>query len=179
MEPELMEKVFERTMEYTIPEYEAIMEATHPLAAWVGGWRTAPYMLSEETFDKFVWPYFKVYTDLLLKHGVTPMFHLDANWNRALPKFLELPRQQCIMALDSATDIRLARKVLGDHMAILGDVPATKLAFGKPQDIRDYVTGVLDDIGPRGYICASGCDVPANAKFENVKAMADAAHEYR
>ena len=135
-------------------------------------------MVSEEIFDRYVWPYFKIYTDLLLKNGVTPVFHLDANWDRALPKFLELPRQQCIMALDSATNIRLARETLGDHMAIMGDVPAVKLAFGQPKDVEDYVNGVLDDIGPRGYIGASGCDIPANAKYENVKAMVNAVHEY-
>ena len=63
-------------------------------------------------------------------------------------------------------------------MCIMGDVPARLLAFGKPDDVKKYVTDVLDDIGSTGTIICSGCDIPANAKRENVQAMCDAANGY-
>ena len=47
-----------------------------------------------------------------------------------------------------------------------------------PEDVEKYVTSLLDDIGPYGVMIASGCDIPSDAKPENVKAMADAAHNY-
>ena len=40
------------------------------------------------------------------------------------------------------------------------------------------MTRLLDDIGPWGCIIATGCDIPSDAKPENVKAMCDAAHNY-
>lgn len=135
-------------------------------------------MLSDEMFNRFVWPYFVEYTNLCVEMNVIPMFHLDANWNKALPRFLELPEKKCIIALDSVTDIRLTRKILGDHMCILGDVPATLLAFGTPDTVKKYVNDVIDDIGPYGLIGASGCDIPSNGKFENVKAMFDTFRDY-
>ena len=177
-QPDKIEKVFEKIMEYTMPLYKGMMQSGMGKSVWIGGWRTAPFMLSDEIFDRFVWPYFKLYTDLCIENDILVTYHLDANWDRALHKFLELPAQKCILALDSATDIRMARKVLGDHMCILGDVPASLLAFGKPEAVKKYVNDMLDDIGSTGIIMASGCDIPANAKRENVKAMCDAANEY-
>jgi len=82
------------------------------------------------------------------------------------------------MELDSKTDIRKAKEILGDMMCILGDVPAELLAFGTYDEVYAHTTKLIDDIGPVGYIVASGCDIPSNAKPENVKAMADAAHNY-
>ncbi len=176
--PEKIEKIFEKIMEHTIPKYRAMIEATHPLGVWIGGWRTAPDMLSDELWDRFVWPYFKAYTDLCVEYDVIPIFHLDSNWTRKLEKFREMPAKKCIMGLDSKTDIRLAKAAVGDMMCILGDLPPEMSSFGTPEDVRDYVTKLLDDIGPEGVIISTGCDIPSNAKPENVKAMVAAANDY-
>ena len=47
-----------------------------------------------------------------------------------------------------------------------------------PEEVREYVYGLCRDIGPTGYIVASGCDIPTNARPENVRAMCDAANSY-
>ena len=61
---------------------------------------------------------------------------------------------------------------------IMGDVPAELLAFNKPQDTYDYVTGLLRDVGPTGYICCSGCDIPYNTKMDNVQQMSKAIADF-
>jgi len=40
-------------------------------------------------------------------------------------------------------DVRKAREILGDHMAIMGDVPATLFAAGTPDDIYAYVRDLV------------------------------------
>lgn len=177
-EPDLMDEVFARVMEYTIPKYRAMMEQTHPLGVWIGGWRTAPDMLSPALWERFAWPYFKEYANLCIEHDVIPIFHLDSCWDNQLERFREMPAKKCIMGLDSKTDIRKAKKAVGDMMCILGDVPAELFAFGTPGEVHKYVTDLIDDIGPVGYIVSSGCDIPSDAKKENVKAMYDAASHY-
>ena len=82
------------------------------------------------------------------------------------------------MALDSKTDIRKCREMLGPNVCILGDVPCEMLTFGTPEEVKAYVTSLLDDIGPYGVMIASGCDIPSDAKPENVLAMAEATHAY-
>ncbi|MCD8230746.1 MAG: hypothetical protein LUD14_02780 [Clostridiales bacterium] len=60
----------------------------------------------------------------------------------------------------------------------LGDVPCELMSFGTPEEVKDYVTKLLEDIGPWGCMVATGCDIPSDAKPENVKAMSEAAHEF-
>ena len=92
-----------------------------------------------------------------------------------LERFRELPRGRCILALDGENDIFKAREVLGDHMCIMGDVPASMLFLGTPDKVYAYCTRLIRELGPEGFILQSGCDIPANAKLENVQAMVAAA----
>ena len=79
------------------------------------------------------------------------------------------------MALDGETDIFKAKEVLGDHMCIMGDVPASMLFLDTPDNVYAYCTHLIRELGPGGFILQSGCDIPANAKLENVQAMVAAA----
>ncbi len=59
----------------------------------------------------------------------------------------------------------------------MGDVPASMFAFGTPEDVYKYCQKLINEIGPDGLILQSGCDIPANAKLENVQAMVSAAKD--
>jgi len=146
----------------------------YPLV-WVGGWRSAPYLLSPTMWNRFVWPYFRKLVFEVVDAGLIALLHLDSAWTRELERFKELPRRKCIMALDGETDIFKAKEILGDHMCIMGDVPASMLFLKEPADIYAYCTRLIRQLGPQGFILQSGCDIPANAKLENVQAMVSAA----
>ena len=177
-EPELMHEIFDIVLEHNLKQYRKQIEDTHATGVWIGGWRTGPDLISPDMFDEFVMPAFKAYYDLCIETGVIPSFHLDSNWTLILDRFKAFEEKTFIMALDSKTDIRKCREVLGPNVCILGDVPCEMLTFGQPEEVGQYVTDLLDDIGPYGVIIASGCDIPSDAKPENVKAMSDAAHNY-
>ena len=83
-----------------------------------------------------------------------------------------------MLNLDGMTDIRAAHEILGDHMALMGDVPATLLTVGTPDDVREYVRRLIADVGRRGLLIAPGCDIPCDARGENVEAMVAAGLEY-
>jgi hypothetical protein len=148
----------------------------YPLV-WIGGWRTAPCMLSPEMFQRFVWPYFSRLVGEVVDAGLIALLHLDSNWTRELEGFRQLPKGKCILALDGETDIFKAKKILGDHMCLMGDVPASMLYLESPDAVYAYCTKLIRELGPRGFILQSGCDIPANANLENVKAMVAAAME--
>ncbi len=42
-------------------------------AVWVGGWRTAPAMISPQMWNRFVWPYFKRLVYEVLEYGLIPI----------------------------------------------------------------------------------------------------------
>lgn len=144
-------------------------------AVWIGGWRSAPCLLSPAMWNRFVWPYFRQLVNEVVDGGLIALLHLDSDWTRELERFRELPKTKCIMALDGETDIFKAKAILGDHMCIMGDVSAAMLFMESPDNVYDYSSRLIRELGPEGFILQSGCDIPTNAKLENVKAMVAAA----
>jgi hypothetical protein len=146
----------------------------YPLV-WIGGWRSAPCLLSPDMWRRFVWPYFSRLVHEVVDAGLIALLHLDSNWTRELAHFRQLPKGRCILALDGETDIFKAKAVLGDHMCIMGDVPAAMLYLESPATVAAYCERLIRELGPGGFILQSGCDIPANARLENVQAMVAAA----
>ena len=179
-EPELVKAAMDKAFEFSFPNFCKTLETNKPIGTWVGGWRAAPNLMSHETFMEYVWPYEVQYVNAAIERGVLPILHFDSPWDSELETLRELPARKCLLMLDGSTDIRLAREVLGDHMAIQGDVPATLLAMGTENETYEYVTKLIDDVGSStGLIVSSGCDCPLNAKKENVDAMVQATVDYQ
>jgi uroporphyrinogen-III decarboxylase len=76
-------------------------------------------------------------------------------------------------------DIFEVNKQVGDKFAISGGIPNDLLAFGSPQDVKDYCKKVLKVVGKDGgYIMDAGAIIMSDAKPENVMAMTEAVMEY-
>jgi uroporphyrinogen-III decarboxylase len=145
---------------------------------WVGGWRSASALLAPKIWDTLVFPYFFDMIDALSEKGILSVLHWDQDWTRDLSRLLEFPAKKCVLNLDGMTDIRKVKEILGDHMAILGDVPATLFATGSPDDIYEYVKSLVRDVGPTGLLLCPGCDGPINTKPENMEAFVAAGREF-
>ena len=87
--------------------------------------------------------------------------------------------ESCVLEFDGATDIFKAKKVLGKRLCIKGDVPARILALGTKDQVLDYCRKLIEEVGEGGgFILASGCEIPPDAKPENVAAMREAVEKY-
>jgi uroporphyrinogen-III decarboxylase len=73
-----------------------------------------------------------------------------------------------------------AKEILGDTVCIQGNVPASILVTGNPEDVDTYCKELIEVCGKGGGFILDGATggVPDDAKFENVKAMFDAARKY-
>ncbi len=141
--------------------------------------RSANTFISPKTFEDFVFPYVKELAGLYATADLIMIFHLDQDWLKFLPYFKKLPEGRYIIQLDGATDIFEAKKVVGDRMCLMGDVPARLLKLGTAHAVEQYCRKLIDIVGKgSGFILSSGCDVPVDAKFENVKTMVDTARNY-
>lgn len=146
---------------------------------FVGLARTGPTLISPAHFEELVWPILEQIVHTLAGNGLTTVLHCDTSWTRGLHWFRRLPPRTCILELDGTTDILKAKEILGDRMCIMGDVPSTLLAFGTRDEVMDYCRRLIAEIGKGGgFILSSGCSIPANARAENVKALADAADRW-
>ncbi len=175
--PDKLEKIFQHILPHLAKDAISYTRDKGYPCTWVLGCRSAPSMMSPQMWDRWVWPYFKFLVNEVVDAGQIALLHLDSSWTRELKRFRELPGGKCLMSLDGGTDIRSARRILDGHMCIQGDIPASMLAFDQPEDVTRYARKLIHDLGPDGFILHSGCDIPANAKLENVQAMVRSALE--
>jgi hypothetical protein len=141
--------------------------------------RSSPAIISPVHFEEFVYPDLKIIIGMLLEAGITPVLHCDTRWTERLAVFRRFPAGRCIIELDGDTDIITAGDVLGGHMCLKGNVPASLTAFGTKDDVLNYCRRLIETLGRRGgFILSSGCSLPANARVENVRAIFEAAEEW-
>lgn len=176
--PEKIDDVFKVIHEFNMDRYIKLFESpAKPFGVWVGGWRGTPETLNSEMFLRFSWKYYRELVDLCIQYNVVPIMHLDACWDLGLKYFRDITPKKGVMALDGKTDIQKAKEIVGDMMCIMGDVPASMLAFSSAQDVYDYTANLIKTVGPTGYMICSGCDIPYNGKIENMQMMAKAADD--
>jgi uroporphyrinogen-III decarboxylase len=139
--------------------------------------RGSAYHYPLDIFENFWMKYVKEIIEAWFSEGIVTNFHLDTDWTKNLPSFKKnLPKHSFILELDSTTDLINAREIMGDHCCIKGDVPATLLSLGTPEDVDAYCRKMIRTVGRNGgYILASGCEVPIDTKKENFLAMLNAA----
>jgi len=170
-------------MDVILEETLAAIKKTKPSAggiggAWLGGWRSASALVAPKLWDRFVWPYLVPIVNAMIDQGMIPILHWDQDWTRDLARLQELPAKKCILNPDGMTDMRKFKELASDRMAMLGDVPASLLAAGTPDDVRNYVRDRVELFEGKGLLICPGCDAPIDAKVENMEALVQAAYDY-
>ncbi len=158
----------------------ALARATGLNRVYIGGARTSASAISPAQFEEFALPEWLQMCEFFAGHGITTVLHLDSDWTAFFPYLRNLPARKCVLNLDGTSDIYKAKEILGDHMCIMGDVPASLLKLGEPGEVDEYCRRLIKDIGSDGgFILSSGCSVPIDAKPENVRAMSASVRRYR
>ena len=170
--PDLVKKACDASVDSILATTMQSLMATNGKRVCLYPMRSSATFISPSMFEKFCLEPLKRMVEFLIKKGITPILHCDANWTPMLHYFRELPRASCILELDGDTDIYKAKETLGDWMCLKGDVPARLLAFGEVGEVEAHCEKLIREIGhDGGFILGSGCEVPLNSKVENVKAM--------
>jgi len=134
-------------------------------------------LMSNEQFAKFYWPSLRRYITEVADAGLTPVIYVEGAYNTRLEYLKEVPAGKVIYNFEH-TDMKNAKKVLGGHSCISGDVPATMLAYGKKEEVVDYCKWLIDVCAPGGgYIMDTGTMVD-NAIPENIDAMFETTYLY-
>jgi hypothetical protein len=132
---------------------------------------------SLDQFETFYWPGLKALILTLIERGFTPMVFTEGDYNSRLEYLLEIPRGKAFLHFD-ATDMYRAKDVLGGHLCISGNVPASLLALGTPEEVREIAKDLIDYCGRDGGFVMSARTPVDDARPENLKALIDFTIEY-
>ncbi len=80
--------------------------------------------------------------------------------------------------MGGTTDMAQVKEILGDVACIEGDVPASRLQSGTPEETAEYCRRLMDVAGKGGGYIFSTSYIDSNARVENVRAMIKTVKEY-
>jgi hypothetical protein len=119
--------------------------------------RSSSGFLSPKNFEKFSLPYLLKIVEAVVARGSPIFFHLDQAWGKTLPYFKQFPEGNYLLHLDGMTDMFEAKKLLGDRMCLMGDVPARLLKLGPPESVKEYCQKLIKTIGRGGgFVLSAG-----------------------
>jgi hypothetical protein len=149
----------------------------NPKRTFVTLHRGAEGFMSRKQFEKFYWPGAKQALQYTIKMGIVPMIFCEGQFGDRLEYFLELPKSKAICLFD-LTDMFRAKEVLRDHVCIAGNVPASLLQVGSPQEVAEYCARLIKVCGKGGgFILSAGSSID-RAKPANIKALVDSPKKY-
>lgn len=133
--------------------------------------------LSPQQFNKFYWPHMKELLETLIRKGITPWVLAEGSCNTRLESFRDVTPGKVVYHFES-TDIFKAKEIMRDRCCIRGNVPASILTVGTPEDVRSYCKKLIDVCAVDGGFIMDASSPLADAKPENVQAMYDFTREY-
>jgi hypothetical protein len=134
--------------------------------------------MSLDQFKTFFWPSLKKVILSLIEENFIPLVLWEGDCTSRLEIIKDIPKGKAIYWFEK-TDIFRAKEVLCDTVCIRGNVPATLLCVGRPEDIEEYCRKLIRVVGKDGgFILDGAIGIPDEARLENVKAMANTTREY-
>jgi hypothetical protein len=138
--------------------------------------RGADGFMSDEQFRKFYWPQLKAVLVGLINEGCVPALFCEGGYNTRLQYLKELPKGS--LWIFDRTDMARVKKLLGDTIAIAGNVPSGMILTGTVDDVKAYCKNLIDVVGKEGgYIMANGTGMD-EGKADTIHAMIDFTKEY-
>jgi uroporphyrinogen-III decarboxylase len=135
--------------------------------------------MSDAQFRTFWWPPFRKMMLGMIEAGLVPMPLWEADCTKRLEIIRDIPPASCIYWFER-TDMVKANAVLGDVTALRGNLGASLMTTGKPEDVDAAVKHLAEDVfhksGKLILDCAFG--IPDETPVENVRAMFAAARKY-
>ncbi len=135
--------------------------------------------MSDKQFREFWWPPFRQMLLDLIDADLIPMPLWEADCTKRLEIIKDVPPGKCIYWFER-TDMVKAFEVLGDVVALRGNLSPSMMTTGTPADVDAAVRHLVDNVFNKGgrliLDCAFG--IPDETPVENVRAMFDAARKY-
>jgi hypothetical protein len=147
-----------------------------PIGYWMH--RGCVPFISPRQFDNLYWPTVKPIVEEIWARGHQVLFYAEGKWGAHLDAFAQLPDRSIVFHVDR-DDVLKVHKAIGHKFCISGGIPNYLLAYGTPDQVREYCKKVIDGVArDGGYIMDASAIIQNDASIENVKTMTDFTREY-
>lgn len=132
-------------------------------------------VISRKAYEEFALPYTKGVLARIASLGAVPMLHVCGRTSTLID--LMADTGAAALSVDQI-DLAEAKAKVGHRVCLMGNVcPVGTLLSGSVDEVRQEALKCLAAAGdsPKGFILASGCEVPIDTPPDNVFALMDAA----
>ncbi len=133
--------------------------------------------MSLKQFKEFYWPSLQQLIIDLVEADCTPYLLIEGMYNTRLDIIKDVPKGKCIYHFEG-TDIFKAKKILGETVCIMGNMPNSLLATGSVDQVKDYTKKLVDVCGNGGGYIMSASALIDEAKQENIEVWMETTREY-
>ncbi|MCP8314220.1 MAG: hypothetical protein H3Z53_07615 [archaeon] len=140
---------------------------------WLSFINSTPETVGPPNFSSFVWPTARIMIEQLIDAKIVPILQFDVDASPLFNYLKELPRGECILHVDSSTDIIKAKESVGNHICIMGNVSFLKLTTS--EDVKAYCKDLVNKLGEKGgFILSSDNPIVIDEEpIEKVRAIVD------
>lgn len=135
-------------------------------------------MLSPALFEQFAQPYLAAQVEVIHAQGLPALVHVCGKTHMLLDLLADTGAD--ILSLD-IVDLAEARDRIGHRTTLMGNVPSAQVLLeGTAEQIEAAVIKCFRDAGnsPRGFILATGCEVPLRTPIANMEAYMAASRRW-
>ncbi len=172
--PQLVHKLIDYSSKVLLEYAKAAKESGVDAIFWCDPTASAD-LISPRHFKNFAVPYIKGLVEKTKGMGLGAFVHICGNTTDRLDTILEIAPH--LMSVDTKVDLARAKAVLGNRVAVLGNVDTTGLLLRKHDDIFAEAKACLAKAGKVGFALGAGCDIPIGSPLENVRALWEATRQ--
>ncbi len=175
--PDKLLKALDVVADFTIanvlnsPNVANLQTVGYPLHKGADGW------MSQKQFDTFYWPSLKKVMDAFIAEGLIQSHFAEGSFDTRMEYVADFPKGTVHWYFDRS-DMKKAKQVLGKNFSIQGNIPASMVVTGNPEDVTKYCRNLIETCAPGGGYILSAGSMPDNPKLENVYAMYETVQKY-
>lgn len=141
-------------------------------------WAPDPFM-SQKQFETFWWPSFRKMLIGLIEADLIPMPMWESDCTKRLETIKDIPAGTCVYWFER-TDMVKAFEVLGDVVALRGNLSPSLMTTGTPEEVDAAVKHLAHNVFHQGgkLILDGAFGIPDETPVDNVRAMFEAARRY-
>ncbi len=127
-------------------------------------------VLSPEQYRDFALPGERAIIDFLHRYDLDVVLHICGDTSGLLPL---LPESGADLVSVDLVDLGVAVKTVGDRLRVIGNFHTSDLWLLPPEEVFARVVAMVEQgkTCPRGYVAATGCEVPLATPPENLRAF--------